>query len=120
MDEINVKTVDLFGGIDGRSQHLETVGIGVVVGVDADRVIPIDLCPALDTGNDSRFAGDTGGLFDLAGEPRPDDAFMDEGIPFFQLAPGKPLGHPGGGSGAAGGPVDGLVAIENSVTCSGL
>ena len=40
---------------------------------------------------------------------------MDENIPFLQFTLGKPLRHPGAGAGAAGAPVDGLVAIKYSV-----
>ncbi len=76
MDEINVKIVDLFGRIDGRSPHLETVGVRVVVRVDADGIVAIYLCPALYT-QLIAVLPHHGDSFSSAGQPEQITAFMN-------------------------------------------
>src|SRR5580658_8603513 len=119
MEQNNAKTVDLFGPFDGRSQHLKTISVRIVLRVDRNRVIPIDLRPAFDTGDDGRFPADGGHLFDGTREPRTDYTLVDEAVAFLQLSFGIPLSHPGGSTCTAGGTVDSLVAVEDRVTRSG-
>jgi hypothetical protein len=75
--------------------------------------------PTFYAGSHGFSAGHTGFFLDSADEFGADDAFMDKFIAGLKLALGIPLGHPGTGAGTTGRPVDGFVAIKNSVAGRG-
>lgn len=66
-----------------KLQHLESISIRIVFRVDGNGIIPIDLSPAFNAGDDRRLAGYSDGLLYPAGEFGTDNALMDKGIPFL-------------------------------------
>src|SRR6266702_306788 len=58
-------------------------------------------------------------LLDTTDEPAADDAFVDELVAHFELAPGRQVGEPRGSAGAARRAVDCTVAVKHGVTSVG-
>src|ERR1700753_748496 len=85
-----------------RLNYLEPKRIRVILVINFDGIIPIYLCPALDTGNDTRFAANGYLILHRARKFTADDTFVDEFIAFFQFAFCMPLCHPRGGTSSAG------------------
>src|SRR6476469_225549 len=99
-------------------RHLEPLREGVAV-VDEDRVDAVLARPARDRGHDGVVVADPGRRLDPAVEQRADDALVHEVVADLELALAGELGHPRRGAGAAGGPVDRLVTVEDGVAGMG-
>src|SRR6185437_1096250 len=98
----------------GDSHHLKPV-LERVAGIDEDRVVAVHPRPAGDARADRVVIADRGRGFDPALEQAADDALMHELIARPQPAAAGELRHAGRGAGAAGGAVDGALAVEHRV-----
>src|SRR5690625_2814317 len=87
--------------LHGRSDHLETVCIRVIV-IDGDGVISCNSGPPFNGWYDRFLAMKVNHLFDTSGKFASDNAFLNEGFSFFQWSRCMPLTPPALISGAAG------------------
>src|SRR5690625_2378845 len=86
--------------LHGRSDHLETVCIRVIVG-DGDGVISCNSGPPVNGWYDGFLAMTVNHLFATSGKVASDIAFVGDGFSSLHSSSGMPLSHTGRSAGAA-------------------
>src|SRR5690625_4484171 len=104
--------------LHGRSDHLETVCIRIIV-IDGDGVISCNSGPPFKGWYERFLAMKVNHLYDTSGTFASDNAVVDEGFSSLQSSAGMPLSHWLRSSSRAGGSVNCFVHIENGISGCG-